>query len=69
MRPWVKTANIPTQIHVHLAYADIYFFKEVIEKAGGTDNIDRLIRAMEANDLPRCLHSTGSSIPEWRKDS
>ena len=42
-----KKHNIPTQIHVHLAYADIYLFKKAIEKAGGVDDIDKLIKAME----------------------
>jgi branched-chain amino acid transport system substrate-binding protein len=42
-----KKMNIPAQIHVHIAYADIYHFKAAIEKAGGTDNIDKLIKAME----------------------
>jgi len=48
--PFVEMARqhkIPTQIHVHLAYADIYFIKKVIETAGGVDDIDKLIKAME----------------------
>ncbi len=48
--PFIKKMHankIPTQIHVHLAYADIYFFKKVIETAGGTGDIDKLIHAME----------------------
>lgn len=48
--PLVKKARkrgIPMQIHVHIAYADIYHFKAAIEKARGTNNIKRLIRAME----------------------
>jgi len=48
--PFVEMATkhkIPTQIHVHLAYADIYFIKKVIETAGGVDDIDKLIKAME----------------------
>ncbi len=48
--PFVKMATkhkIPTQLHVHLAYADIYFIKKVIETAGGVDDIDKLITAME----------------------
>ncbi len=48
--PLVKKAKkrgIPMQIHVHIAYADIYHFKAAIEKARGTRNIKRLIRAME----------------------
>lgn len=39
--------NIPLQIHVHIAYADIYHFKAAIEKAGGTDDVGKLIKAME----------------------
>jgi branched-chain amino acid transport system substrate-binding protein len=42
-----KKLNIPAQIHVHIAYSDIYHFKAAIEKAGGTDNIEKLIKAME----------------------
>ena len=42
-----KKLGIPLQIHVHIAYADIYHFKAAIEKAGGTDNMDKLIKAME----------------------
>ena len=42
-----KRLGIPLQIHVHIAYADIYHFKAAIEKAGGTDNMDNLIKAME----------------------
>ncbi len=48
--PFVELAakhGIPAQIHVHLAYADIYFIKKVIETAGGVDDIDKLIKAME----------------------
>jgi len=42
-----KKLGIPLQIHVHISYADIYHFKAAIEKAGGTDNINKLIKAME----------------------
>ncbi|HQK99770.1 MAG TPA: ABC transporter substrate-binding protein [Smithellaceae bacterium] len=48
--PLVKKAHarkIPMQIHVHIAYADIYHFKAAIEKAGGTNDINKLIKAME----------------------
>jgi len=48
--PFVKMARehkIPTQIHVHLAYADIYFVKKVIETAGGVDDYEKLVEAME----------------------
>ncbi|HET57684.1 MAG TPA: hypothetical protein ENN35_04485 [Deltaproteobacteria bacterium] len=45
-----KKHNIPTQQHVHLAYADIYFFKKVMEIAGSVDDIDRLITAMETTE-------------------
>lgn len=39
--------NIPMQIHVHIAYADIYHFKAAIEAAGGTNDVKKLIKAME----------------------
>lgn len=39
--------NIPMQQHVHIAYADIYHFKAALEAAGGTDNIQKLIKGME----------------------
>jgi ABC-type branched-subunit amino acid transport system substrate-binding protein len=39
--------NIPMQLHVHIAYADIYHFKAAIEAAGGTDDIQKLIKSME----------------------
>lgn len=42
-----KKLGIPLQQHVHIAYADIYHFKAAIEKAGGTDDIGKLIKAME----------------------
>jgi ABC-type branched-subunit amino acid transport system substrate-binding protein len=42
-----KKLGIPLQIHVQIAYADIYHFKAAIEKAGGTDNMENLIKAME----------------------
>jgi len=50
-----KQKGIPLQIHVHLAYADIYFIKKAVEKAGGTDNMDRLIRAMETTETTYSL--------------
>ena len=42
-----KKLGIPLQQHVQISYADIYHFKAAIEKAGGTDNMDKLIKAME----------------------
>jgi ABC-type branched-subunit amino acid transport system substrate-binding protein len=42
-----RARNIPMQIHVHIAYADIYHFKAAIEKAKGTNNIKALIKGME----------------------
>jgi ABC-type branched-subunit amino acid transport system substrate-binding protein len=48
--PLVKKAHlrkIPMQIHVHIAYADIYHFKAAIERAKGTGDIKALIKAME----------------------
>ncbi len=65
--PFVEMAvkhKIPTQIHVHLAYADIYFVKEVIEKAGGVDDIDKLIKAMETTET---TYSLGKMAYEMQK--
>lgn len=48
--PLVKKANarkIPMQLHVHLAYADIYHIKAAVEKAKGDSNIKNLIKGME----------------------
>ncbi len=56
--PLVKKAHarkIPMQIHVHIAYADIYFFKAAIEKAGGTGDIKKLIKAMEEVEITYSL--------------
>lgn len=39
--------NIPMQIHVHIAYADIYHFRAAIEKAATTKDLPKLIKAME----------------------
>jgi ABC-type branched-subunit amino acid transport system substrate-binding protein len=65
--PFVKKMHerkIPTQIHVHLAYADIYFIKKVIENAGGTGDIDKLIRAMETSET---TYSLGKMAYETKK--
>ncbi|HET57683.1 MAG TPA: hypothetical protein ENN35_04480 [Deltaproteobacteria bacterium] len=59
-----KKNDIPTQIHVHLAYADIYFFKKVIENAGGIDDIDKLITAMETSET---TYSLGKMAYEMEK--
>ncbi|MCX7982507.1 MAG: ABC transporter substrate-binding protein [Syntrophales bacterium] len=56
--PLVKKAherNIPMQIHVHLAYADIYHFKDAVEKAKGIDDLKKLIKAMEDVVTPYSL--------------
>ena len=56
--PFVKLAkahNIPAQLHVHLAYADIYFIKQAIETAGGVDDIDKLVKAMETTEITYSL--------------
>ncbi len=48
--PLVKKAHakgISMQIHVHIAYADIYHFKAAIERAGGTNDVKKLIKGME----------------------
>lgn len=50
LNPTVKKAmarNIPVQFHVLVAYNDIYGLKAAIENAGGTDDIDKLIKSME----------------------
>jgi len=65
--PFVEMAvkhKIPTQIHVHLAYADIYFVKKVIETAGGVDDIDKLIKAMETTET---TYSLGKMAYEMRR--
>jgi ABC-type branched-subunit amino acid transport system substrate-binding protein len=65
--PFVEMARqhkIPTQIHVHLAYADIYFIKKVIETAGGVDDIDKLINAMETVET---TYSLGKMAYEMKK--
>jgi len=56
--PFVEMARkhkIPTQYHIHFAYADIYFIKKVIETAGGVDDIDKLIKAMETVETTYAL--------------
>ncbi len=50
-----KQRGIPMQIHVHLAYADMYHFKNAIEYAKGTDDIKRLIKGMEDVTTPHGL--------------
>lgn len=48
--PLVKKAmskNIPVQFHVLVAYNDIYLMKKAIETAGGTDDINKIITALE----------------------
>jgi len=65
--PFVEMAvkhKIPTQIPVHLAYADIYFIKKVIEKAGGVDDINKLIKAMETTEI---TYSLGKMAYETQK--
>ena len=46
------------QIHVHIAYADIYFFKAVVEQAKGTNDIKALIKAMEEVETEYSLGKT-----------
>jgi len=60
----MKAHNIPGQQHVHLAYADIYFIKKVIEKAGGVDDMDKLINAMETTET---TYSLGKMAYETKK--
>ena len=65
--PLVKKAHlrkIPMQIHVHIAYADIYHFKAAIEKAGGTSDIKKLIKSMEDVET---TYSLGKVKYETRK--
>ncbi|MBW2672884.1 MAG: ABC transporter substrate-binding protein [Deltaproteobacteria bacterium] len=65
--PFVKLAkahNIPAQLHVHLAYADIYFIKKAIETAGGVDDIDKLIKAMETTET---TYSLGTMAYEQKR--
>ncbi|MCX7982508.1 MAG: ABC transporter substrate-binding protein [Syntrophales bacterium] len=65
--PLVKKAHerkIPMQIHVHLAYADIYHFKNAVEKAKGVDDINKLIKAMEDVQTP---HSLGKIVYQKKR--
>lgn len=65
--PFVKLCKrhqIPAQIHTHLAYADIYFIKKVIETAGGVDDIDKLIKAMETVET---TYSVGTMAYETKR--
>ncbi len=65
--PFIKKMHekkIPTQIHVHLAYADIFFVKKVIENAGGTADIDKLIHAMETTET---TYSMGKMAYETKR--
>ncbi len=46
-----RARGIPTQMHVHCAYDDVYLFKKAVEVAGGTDDIDKLIAAYETSEI------------------
>jgi len=59
-----KKLGIPLQIHVHIAYADIYHIKAAIEKAGGTDDNEKLIKAMEQVET---IYSLGKMKYETRR--
>ncbi len=59
-----KKLGIPLQIHVQIAYADIYHFKAAIEKAGGTDDMEKLIKAMEEIET---VYSLGKMKYETRR--
>ncbi len=59
-----KKLGIPLQIHIHIAYADIYHFKAAIEKAGGTDDIQKLIKGMEEVET---VYSLGKMKYETRR--
>ncbi|MFW6011952.1 MAG: ABC transporter substrate-binding protein [Desulfosalsimonas sp.] len=57
-QPLIKKAekeDIPLQINGHIAYADIYFIKKAIEKAEGTQNMDKVIRMMETTEMTYSL--------------
>ena len=54
LNPLVKKAmakNIPVQFHVLVAYNDIYLAKKAIETAGGTGDIDKVIKALETTNI------------------
>jgi len=59
-----KKLGIPLQIHVHIAYADIYHFKAAIEKAGGVEDKEKLIKAMEEVET---VYSLGKMKYETRR--
>jgi len=59
-----KKLGIPLQIHVHIAYADIYHIKAAVEKAGGTDDNEKLIKAMEDVET---IYSLGRMKYETRR--
>jgi len=46
-----RARGIPTQMHVHCAYDDVYLFKKAVEMAGGTDDMDKLIAAFEQAEI------------------
>ncbi|MBN1664743.1 MAG: ABC transporter substrate-binding protein [Deltaproteobacteria bacterium] len=65
--PLMKKAqrnNIPMQIHVHIAYADMYHFKAAIEKAGTTKDFIKLIKGMEDAET---VYSLGKMKYETQK--
>jgi len=54
LNPTVKKAmskNIPVQFHVLVAYNDIYLMKKAIETAGGTDDVGKIITALETTTI------------------
>ena len=59
-----KKLGIPLQIHVQISYADIYHIKAAIEKAGGTDENEKLIKAMEEVET---IYSLGKMKYETRR--
>lgn len=59
-----KQRNIPMQVHVHLAYADMHHFKNAVEHAKGTGDIKKLIKGMEEVATP---YSLGKMKYETRK--
>ena len=50
-----RQRGIPMQPHVHMAYSDIYHFKNAVEYAKGADDIKKLIKGMEEVITPNAL--------------
>jgi len=62
LNPVVKKAvarGIPVQFHVLVAYNDIYGAKKAIETAGGTSDINKIIQAMETQQIDGVTGTSG----------